>query len=102
MTGRVQDARTGAGLDKVLVLVEPAGPSTQTAADGAFRLADVPAGPQRLYVSTVGYILVRRDVFVPSGRVIDLTIPLSEGTSTNPAASPAIRQLSPWRREGSA
>jgi hypothetical protein len=82
VTGHVLDARTGAGLEKVLVLVEPGGPSTQTAADGAFRLPDVPAGPQRLYVSTVGYILVRREVVVPSGTAVDLTIPLSEGTGT--------------------
>jgi hypothetical protein len=82
VTGRIVDARTGSGLEKVLVLVEPAGPSTQTAADGTFRLLDVAAGPQRLYISVVGYILVRREVVVTPGNAVDLTIPLTEGTGT--------------------
>ena len=53
-------------IEKVLVLVEDGGPSTQT--DASRRL---PAslgrrqGLHRLYVSVVGYILVRRDVQVP-------------------------------------
>ena len=36
VTGHVVDARTGAGLGKVLVLVEDGGPSTQTDSAGAF------------------------------------------------------------------
>src|SRR4026209_2374780 len=82
ISGRVVDARTGAGIDKVLVLVENGGPSTQTDAAGAFRLPAVSAGPHKLYVSVVGYILVRRDVQVTAGAVVDVTIPLSEGTRT--------------------
>ena len=82
VTGHVVDARTGAGLERVLVLVESGGPSTQTDNAGAFRILGVAAGPQRLYISVVGYILVRRDVVVPAGGAVDLTIPLSEGTGT--------------------
>ena len=67
VTGHVVDARTGAGLEKVLVLVEDGGPSTQTDSAGAFRIAHRRAGSARLYVSVVGYILVRRDVQVPAG-----------------------------------
>src|SRR4051794_20538898 len=78
ITGHVVDARTGAGLDKVLVLVEDGGPSTHTDSGGAFRLAAVPSGSRRLFVSVVGYILVRRDVVVPASGTVDLTIPLSE------------------------
>ena len=80
--GRVVDARTGAGLGKVLVLVEDGGPSTLTDDSGAFQLARVKPGARRLYVSVVGYILVRRDVQVIAGGASDLTIPLSEGTGT--------------------
>ena len=69
ITGRVVDARTGAGLGKVLVLVEDGGPSTRTDDSGAFALPRVDAGPRRLYVSVVGYILVRRDVQVERRRV---------------------------------
>ncbi len=82
ISGRVVDGRTGAGIDKVLVLVEKGGPSTQTDAAGAFRFDAVSAGPHRLYVSVVGYILVRRDVQVPAGGAVEVTIPLSEGTGT--------------------
>ena len=82
ISGRVVDSRTGVGLDKVLVLVENGGPATQTDASGAFRMPSVPPGPHKLYVSVVGYILVRRDIQVPAGAVVDITIPLSEGTGT--------------------
>jgi hypothetical protein len=82
ISGRVVDARTGAGIEKVLVLVEDGGPSTQTDATGAFRVAPISAGRHRLYVSVVGYILVRREVQVPAGGSVDVTIPLSEGTGT--------------------
>jgi len=82
ISGRVVDARTGAGLGKVLVLVEDGGPSTRTDDSGAFQLPRVEAGPRRLYVSVVGYILVRRDVQVERGAALTVTIPLSEGTGT--------------------
>lgn len=82
VTGRVVDARSGAGLEKVLVLIEDGGPSTQTDGGGAFRLQGVTSGQRRLYVSVIGYILVRREVQVPSGGSVDVTIPLSEGTGT--------------------
>src|SRR5919106_2291491 len=80
--GHVVDARTGAGLPRVLVLIEDDGPSTLTADDGRFELTPVKAGDQRLYVSVVGYILVRRDVTIADGGTLDLTIPLAEGTGT--------------------
>ena len=80
--GHIVDARTGAPLGKVLVLVEDGGPSTQTDSAGAFRLFGVTPGQHRLYVSIVGYILVRRDIEVRPGAALDLTIPLSEGTGT--------------------
>jgi hypothetical protein len=82
ISGRVIDARTSTGIDKVLVLIENGGPSTQTDAAGTFRIASIPPGHHKLYVSVVGYILVRRDVQVAAGAVLDLTIPLSEGTGT--------------------
>ena len=64
------------------MLIEAGGPSTQTDATGAFRLDTVSPGLHKLYVSVVGYILVRRDVQVQAGAVVDVTIPLSEGTGT--------------------
>lgn len=82
ISGRVVDARTGAGLEKVTVVVEGSGPSASTDETGAFTLAAVPAGDRRLFISTVGYIFVRRDVTVVAGATLDLLIPLSEGTGT--------------------
>lgn len=82
ISGRVIDGRTGVGLDKVLVLIENGGPSTQTDATGAFRIASVTAGSHKLFVSVVGYILVRKIVQVPAGGAVEVTIPLSEGTGT--------------------
>jgi len=82
VSGHVVDARTGAPLEKVLVLIEDQKQSTQTDSTGAFKIAAIGAGPHRLYVSVVGYILVRREVIVPAGGNLDVTIPLSEGTGT--------------------
>ena len=80
--GRVVDARTGGGLAKVAVSVANGGPETLTSADGSFSLVGVSAGPVRLSVSVVGYILVQRDLKISSGQTLSLTIPLTEGTGT--------------------
>ncbi len=80
--GRVVDARTGTGLARVLVQVEEGGPAAQTDEKGAFLLSAVAPGQRRLFVSVVGYTLVRRDVEVAPGAATTLTIPLSEGTGT--------------------
>ncbi len=45
-------------------------------------LADLPAGRGVLEVSLIGYALVRRDVDVPAGGTLELTLPLAEGTGT--------------------
>ena len=78
--GVVVDARTGSPLSKVLVAVE-AGPSIETAHNGTFLLEQVTAGSVRLSVSTVGYGLVQRVFQVLPGAVLELRIPLSEGTA---------------------
>ena len=80
--GAVIDGRTGAPLDKVLVVVEDTGQSAQTGPDGRFAIAGVADGPHRLYVSVVGYALLRREVTAgpePSSR--DVLLRLSEGTT---------------------
>ncbi|MEO8520909.1 MAG: carboxypeptidase regulatory-like domain-containing protein [Acidobacteriota bacterium] len=82
ISGRVVDARTGAGLARVLVLVEDGGPSAETGPDGSFSLSGIAPGLHRLFVSVVGYALVRRDVEVAAGGAAAVTIPLSEGTGT--------------------
>lgn len=46
----------------------------KTGADGRFELAGVTPGKHELYVSLVGFILVRRNVVVTPGAAVDLTI----------------------------
>ena len=74
------DGRTGAPLEKVLVVVEDAGKSALTDADGRFSVDGLPPGPHRLYVSVVGYSLFRREVATGPGTA-PVTVRLSEGTT---------------------
>ena len=74
------DARTGAPLERVLVVMEDTGTSALTDAEGRFRLDGIPAGSHRLYVSVVGYALYRREVVTGPG-VPPLAVRLSEGTT---------------------
>jgi hypothetical protein len=78
LRGQVIDARTGAPLDHVLVVIEDAGKSVQTDADGRFEVDGLAPGAHRLYVSVVGYALHRGEVTAGSDPVI---IRLTEGTT---------------------
>ncbi|MEX2663547.1 MAG: carboxypeptidase-like regulatory domain-containing protein [Vicinamibacterales bacterium] len=78
--GTVVDGVTGAPLGRVLVSIEDGGPSVQTDEAGRFELR-VAHGRRRLFVSVIGYALVRREVEV-SATPVTITIPLSEGTGT--------------------
>jgi hypothetical protein len=80
LSGQVVDARTGAPLEKVLVVVEDTGKSVLTDAGGRFRIEGVTAGTHRLYVSVVGYSLFRREVTAGPGAP-PLTVRLGEGTT---------------------
>src|SRR5215472_6024397 len=80
LTGQVVDARTGAPLEQVLVIIEDAGKSGVTGPDGRFSVADVTPGTHRVHVSVVGYALFRREVSVSPGEP-PLVIRLSEGTT---------------------
>ena len=62
--GRVLDARTGEPIDKALVSIRERQLQTRTDAAGAFELRDVPAGAAELYVTTVGYGLVKKPIEV--------------------------------------
>jgi hypothetical protein len=80
--GQVLDARTGAPLSRVLVLLDDDGPSAMSDDEGRFELAHVAPGRHRLVISVVGYVFVRRPVDVRPGATVDLVIPLVEGTGT--------------------
>lgn len=97
--GVVVDARTGTPLVDVRVRIDETSSSVLTAADGRFELQGVSPGRHALQLSVVGFILVRRDIDVGPGQIVDVTIPLAEGTGTYTEvvtiSAPAISQPEP-------
>ncbi len=83
VAGLVVDATTGAPIERARVSLDGHPKSRALSnAQGRFVLADLPAGHGVLEVSLVGYGLVRRDVEIPAGGTLELTLPLAEGTGT--------------------
>ncbi len=80
--GTVVDARTGVALPGVSVGIQ--GQTTRIVTDdsGAFVLTDVPAEPQPLIATLVGYGLARPLVNVSANETTTIVIPLADGTST--------------------
>jgi hypothetical protein len=79
IAGRVVDKRTGAPLPGVTVTVQGTSLTTVTAADGGFRIADVPAEPHWLFVSLVGFGLARPVVNVEAGGESRVEVALADG-----------------------
>jgi hypothetical protein len=83
IAGVIVDAASGAPIERARVGLDGVkGRRTLSNPHGRFLLADLPAGRGVLEVSFIGYALVRRDVDVPAGGTLELTIPLAEGTGT--------------------
>jgi hypothetical protein len=93
LAGIVTSARTGAPLPDVQITIAPESNAiratwpdqalaTRTDAAGRFELPRLPAGAASLTVSTIGYIFVRRRIEIPAGGLLDLAVPLAEGTGT--------------------
>jgi hypothetical protein len=82
VTGTIVEARTATPLAAVLVKIQSTGQQAFSDADGKFAIEDVPAGPQTLLVSVVGYGLVRREVTVTANETVDVTIAVAGGAST--------------------
>jgi len=80
--GVVLDRAGGAAIADVRVRLQEDKDAVTTDAEGRFELSKVQPGRQTLYVSIVGFILVKRTVEVAANQSIDLTILLSEGTGT--------------------
>lgn len=64
LRGRVVDARTGEPVAKVKINVVGSQQKVTTDENGAFSLQDVPPGEVVLYITTVGYGLVKRTVMI--------------------------------------
>jgi Carboxypeptidase regulatory-like domain len=79
--GIVVDATTGVPLDGVVVQVVGTSLSVRSSAQGVFVLEGVAAGRQTLYVSLIGYSLVRPSVEVRRGETAEIRIALPGGTT---------------------
>ena len=80
--GVVLDRTGGDAIPDVSVRLDDEKDAVTTNAEGRFELSSVPPGRRTLYVSIVGFILVKRTVDVEANQTVDLTILLSEGTGT--------------------
>jgi hypothetical protein len=84
--GLVIDASTGAPLSRVRVAADEEDPAARqtavTDAEGRFELV-LGTGLRRLRVSVVGYALMSKEITVPDGGSIDVTLPLAGGAGTH-------------------
>jgi CarboxypepD_reg-like domain len=81
VAGLIVDAASGRALSRVQILDEGTGRSVLSDQEGRFELA-TPSGTRRLRISVVGFVLVRREVAVPPGARVELTVPVTAGTGT--------------------
>src|SRR6267143_2032969 len=70
--GTVRDSRTNEPIAKALVSIRDLKIETTTDENGDFEIADVPPGDVELYVTTVGYTLIRRKIAVQPGTPVDI------------------------------
>lgn len=76
VSGRVLDEKN-AGIPGATVLVNGTSLGVSSDVDGAFRINNVPAGPQTIVMTFVGYNAVRRPVTIIAGQNAELTAALS-------------------------
>lgn len=80
--GRVVDARTGEPVAKVKIVVSGSSQNTTTDETGAFTLTDVPPGDLNLYITTVGYGLVKKTITVKEAETAEVLIALNQEAAT--------------------
>jgi hypothetical protein len=76
LTGVVTDAETGDPLQDVNVFIAESTTGTATDAQGRFRIAGVPLGAHRLYVSSIGYEPAARNLNLREARVYTIDFEL--------------------------
>src|SRR4051812_39743364 len=79
--GKVTDPRTGEGIAKALVSIRERSLQTITDENGSFIFPTVAPGDIELYVSTVGYQLLKNKLVVAGDRDVDLDIDLGQQAS---------------------
>jgi TonB-linked SusC/RagA family outer membrane protein len=77
VVGRVTDSLSGQGIAEAVVAVEGTALSARSAADGSYRIANVPAGSYTLKVLRIGYRAVRKPVTVLSDQEVSVDFAVS-------------------------
>ncbi|HYR91306.1 MAG TPA: TonB-dependent receptor [Terriglobia bacterium] len=72
--GTVRDSRTNELIAKALVSIRDLKIQATTDESGEFEIADVPPGEVELYVTTVGYTVIRRKIAVQAGTPVEIEI----------------------------
>ncbi len=80
VSGRVTDSKNE-GIPGATVLIEGTTLGGSSNADGTYNIPTVPAGPQTLVVSFVGYNTVRRQVTVVAGQNAEVSAGLTENVT---------------------
>jgi outer membrane cobalamin receptor len=80
--GRVVDARSGEPVAKVKIVVSGSPQNTTTDETGAFTLTDVSPGELSLYITTIGYGLVKKTITVKESDTAEVLIALNQEAAT--------------------
>ncbi len=80
--GRVLDQSTGEALRKVRVVLQSSDFQSVTADDGTYRIERIPAGSYILYVSTIGYRLIKREIRLAEGDSQEVLFYLGQEAAT--------------------
>src|SRR5262245_343545 len=72
--GRVLDSRTNEPVAKALVSIRERRIEATTNDQGEFEIADVQPGEVELYVTTVGYGIIRKKIDVTAGTPVEIEI----------------------------
>lgn len=82
LRGRVVDARSGEPVDKVKIIVIGSSQSATTDEGGIFTIQGVEPGEVDLYITTVGYGLVKKTLVVKEGDNPEVLLVLNQETAT--------------------
>src|SRR5712691_1991376 len=74
LRGKVVDSRTGEPIAKATVSIRDQKIETRTADNGEFELTGVAPGEIELYVTTVGYALVRKKIDISASEPLELEV----------------------------
>ena len=80
ISGRVTDSKNE-GIPGATVLIDGTSLGSSSNVDGTYNIQNVPAGPQTLVISFVGYNTLRRPVTVVAGQNVETSVGLTENVT---------------------